>query len=711
MGDRPDSFDSHSGPSHFRIIADASSDAIVTIDEGSIVVFANAAVQRIFGYSPDELIGGSLTLLIPAPLRPVHERSLRRYLETGERHISWGGIELPAVHRSGTELVVEVSFGEFKMEGRSFFTGVIRDITDRKRSEARRKIEAAVMRVLAESIATSEIPTEVLKVVCTHLTWQVGELWTLVPVTREMRCAATWHEATPELKDFVEAGRAFTFAPGIGLPGRVLMSGAPHWIRDLAEDPNFPRKAIALAAGLCSGLAFPIRAAGTIVAVMEFFSAEVRDPDNELMDMLSAIGTQVGQFIERRRAEEEREVLLVREQNARAEAERASRLKDEFLTSVSHELRTPMTAIVGWTDLIRRGALDVDRQREAIEIIHRNATTQTRLVNDLLDLSAIITGKVRLSVQPLYIASGVQAAIDSIMPAVEAKGIRIQITLDPHAGPVSGDADRIQQVVWNLLSNAVKFTPKHGRVQVILERLNSHIELRVSDTGVGIAEEFLPYVFDRFRQADASSTREHPGMGIGLAIVRHLVELHGGTIGVSSPGKGKGTTFVVRLPVRILHDPVDPPVAELPSFAPRTAVVGELQNFRVLVVDDHAETANLIQVILETRGAGVTTASSAREALELLPTAQPHILISDIGMAGEDGYALIGNVRKLQSPHRHIPALALTAYAREEDRTRALWAGYDAHLAKPVSAESLVAVVATLARRASLNFGSRDSGD
>jgi signal transduction histidine kinase len=305
--------------------------------------------------------------------------------------------------------------------------------------------------------------------------------------------------------------------------------------------------------GLRTGLAFPIRSAGEVIGVMEFFSTQTQQPDDELISVLNTIGGQIGQFLERRRAEEGREALLVAAQNARKSAEEASRMKDEFLTIVSHELRTPLTAIIGWADLLRKGVLDPERGRDAIEIIFRNALIQTRLVDDLLDLSAIVTGKLNLNIQPVYAAPAVRAAIESIRPAADARSIRIQEALDPEAGPISADADRIQQITWNLLSNAVKFTPGNGRVQVILKKSHSHVELRVSDTGMGISREFLPHVFDRFSQADASSTRHHTGMGVGLAIVRYLVELHGGTVQASSPGRDQGATFVVILPISKSH--------------------------------------------------------------------------------------------------------------------------------------------------------------
>ena len=409
----------------------------------------------------------------------------------------------------------------------------------------------------------------------------------------------------------------------------------------------------------------------------------------------------------RKGIEAERTRLLEREQQARAAAEAASRIKDEFLATVSHELRTPLTAILGWARLLADGELEPGRQAQALETIGRNAKSQAQLVDDLLDVSRIITGKLRLDVLPVELVPVIEAAVASLRPAAEAKAIRLQVMLDSRAGVVSGDPERLQQVVWNLLSNAVKFTPKGGRVQVRLERVNSHTEIIVSDTGPGIAPEFLPHVFDRFRQADSSITREHGGLGLGLAIVRHLVELHGGTVVVESGGAGQGATFRVKLPLMIVHD--EQRVIDSVERRHPTAGAGQLpdcppslKGLRVLAVDDEAEARDLLTAMLERCGAHVRVAASAWAALEALESWRPDVLVSDIGMPDEDGYALIRKVRALPAERGgRIPAVALTAYARTEDRVRALSSGYQVHVAKPVEPAELAAVVASLAGRVS----------
>jgi len=400
---------------------------------------------------------------------------------------------------------------------------------------------------------------------------------------------------------------------------------------------------------------------------------------------------------------EARTRLLASEKLARSEAERANRLKDEFLATISHELRNPLNAIMGWAHMLQLGKLNEANTERAVETIYRNAKSQSQLVSDLLDVSRIISGKLRLDMRAVDLIYIVNAAIDSIRPAADAKGILLQPMLDPAAGPISGDADRLQQVVWNLLTNAVKFTPKGGKIQVKVQRINSHVEIVVSDSGVGINKEFLPYVFDRFRQADGSTTRIHGGLGLGLSIVRQLVDLHGGSVGVESKGEGKGATFTITLPfVGVSSDQKEtesPPTHgdEIVTFED----LPSLQGLKVLVVDDEADTRELIREVLKECGSEVMLSRSAEEALEALERYHPDILISDLGMPDEDGYSLISKIRALP-PERggQIPAAALTAYARAEDRMRVLRSGFQFHLPKPVDSAELVTVVASLAGRA-----------
>jgi signal transduction histidine kinase/ActR/RegA family two-component response regulator len=410
--------------------------------------------------------------------------------------------------------------------------------------------------------------------------------------------------------------------------------------------------------------------------------------------------------IERKKAEQQRDELLQSERAARVEAERNSRMKDEFLATLSHELRTPLNAILGWTSLLERETLPPEAA-EGVEVIARNARSQKQLIEDLLDMSRIISGKIRLDVQRVELATVIESAVATIRPAAEAKGVRLQVTLDPIAGPVKGDPGRLQQVVWNLLSNAVKFTPKGGRVQVSLERVNSHLEIVIADTGDGIKPEFLPHVFDRFQQADSSTTRKYGGLGLGLSIVKQIVELHGGTVKAKSPGEGKGSTFIVVMPLMLLHEG-DENGTQYPRVHPAGTLhndpdpceMQDLAGVSVLVVDDEADARELVQKLLHTCHANVFTAAGSDDAMKILATERLDVVISDIGMPEADGYAFIRKVRaKTANEGGRVPAIALTAFARAEDRMRAMLAGYNLHLSKPIEPTELIVAVASLAGR------------
>ncbi|MGZ5121819.1 MAG: ATP-binding protein [Burkholderiales bacterium] len=403
------------------------------------------------------------------------------------------------------------------------------------------------------------------------------------------------------------------------------------------------------------------------------------------------------------KAAEERRQLLESERSARTEAERASAMKDEFLATLSHELRTPLSAILGWSQVLRLRTMGEAELRQGLETIERNARVQTQLIEDLLDMSRITSGKLRLDIQQVAPAKFIEAAAETVRPAAEAKSIRVETVLDPAAGPISGDPGRLQQVVWNLLSNAIKFTSRSGRVQVVLQRVNSHIEISVADTGIGIRSEFIPHVFDRFRQADASTTRTFGGLGLGLSIVKRLVELHGGTVRAKSEGEGHGTTFTVLLPLSAIRTNADAQDRIHPTTASALAFDfhrSDLSGIKVLVVDDEPDARDLIQRVLAECHAQVLTAGSAAEALALVKAEKPHVLVSDIGMPDVDGYELLRRVRAL-GPTRggNVPAVALTAFARSEDRTRALHAGFLVHVSKPVEPSELVATVASVTGR------------
>ena len=407
------------------------------------------------------------------------------------------------------------------------------------------------------------------------------------------------------------------------------------------------------------------------------------------------------ELAQRKQAEAEREELLISEKEARERAERETRMKDEFLATLSHELRTPLNAIVGWAHILR----ETDNREEiveGIEVIERNARAQTQIIEDLLDMSRIVSGNVRLDVQSVDLISVIKTALESVKPMAAGKEIRLTSVLDPLAGPISGDPARLQQVLWNLLTNALKFTPKSGRVHVILERVNSHIEISVEDSGQGITPDFLPHVFDRFRQADASTTRSQRGLGLGLAIVKNLAELHGGSVRAKSPGPGQGATFIIALPIssaRLETEPERRHPLGAPAGEP-IEIVPDLTGVRVLAVDDEADARELIKRILCRCGASVETAGTGADALVCFAKNRPHVFITDIGMPGEDGYTLIRRLRLLSAENGgNVPAIALTAFARSEDRRRAIMSGFQMHMAKPVEPAELIAMVASLANR------------
>jgi signal transduction histidine kinase/ActR/RegA family two-component response regulator/HAMP domain-containing protein len=388
--------------------------------------------------------------------------------------------------------------------------------------------------------------------------------------------------------------------------------------------------------------------------------------------------------------------LYERQQAARAEAEAANTLKDEFLATLSHELRTPLNAVLGWARMLKTSSLDEATARRAVDVIERNAHAQMQLIEDLLDVSRIIAGKLRLDVRAVSPAAVIEAAIDALRPAAEAKSIRLQPVLDPRAGPVSGDPDRLQQVVWNLLSNAVKFTPRGGRVQVRLARVNSHVEIVVTDTGKGIAADILPFVFDRFRQADSSSQRAHGGLGIGLALVKNLVELHGGSVQAASDGPDRGATFTVKLPLMLHAETV-----ERGPAAPGVTSTGLLSGISLMVLDDDTDALDLFATVLRQAGCEVRSARSVAEALSLLRAWEPDVVVSDIEMPEENGYAFIRQLRGGAVPHGdRIPAIAVTAYGGVNERIRILSAGFDAYVAKPVEPDELAAIIGRMVARA-----------
>ncbi len=440
-----------------------------------------------------------------------------------------------------------------------------------------------------------------------------------------------------------------------------------------------------------SSLAVPMAVMGRIIGTIEAQSYERAAYKEEHVTAMRMAANLTAVAIENVR-------LLERESSARAAAEESNRLKDEFLATVSHELRTPLTAILGWARMLESGGLDESVTARAIETIRRNAKTQSQIIDDILDVSRIITGNLYLDLHPIELTPVIEAAINVVRPTADAKGIQIDTEFESQAAVVTGDANRLQQVVWNLLSNAIKFTPSGGRVSVAVHHLDSRVEIRVADNGQGIRPEFLPFIFDRFRQADSTTTRQHGGLGLGLAIVRHLVEIHGGTVCAESPGDNAGSTLTVKLPV-VVNEPSDvTPHTECTEM--RAGDPQVLTGLHVLVVDDDRDSLEMIAAALLSREAKVTSALSAGEAIARIRESRPDVIVSDIAMPGGDGYDLLQEIRTLDHDHATmIPAIAITAYAREEDRQRALSSGYQDYLSKPIELSELIAIVSKVAGR------------
>jgi signal transduction histidine kinase/ActR/RegA family two-component response regulator len=443
------------------------------------------------------------------------------------------------------------------------------------------------------------------------------------------------------------------------------------------------------ALGLTSYMSVPLIAHGRTLGALSFATAESgRRYTDEDLRFAADVAYRAALAVDNARAYEQ--------------ANAASRAKDEFLATLSHELRTPLNAVLGWMRMLRAGGVRPERVAHALEVVERNASAQLRLVEDLLDLSRIITGKFRLEVQPVDLPAVIDAAVESVQPAATAKDIRVHVLIAPEAAPVQGDPARLQQAVWNLLSNAIKFTPRGGRVQLAVRPGDSHVEIDVADTGAGIRRDVLPFVFDRFRQGDSGPSRGYAGLGLGLAIVRHIVELHGGTVSADSEGEGRGATFRITLPLTVPRTGVPPEVAA-EAAAPREDlhVAVRLDGCRVLVVEDDGDARELVAELLAARGAEVTAVGSAAEALATIDDAAFDVIVSDLEMPGQDGFAFIRALR-LRAPDRGgaIPAVALTAYARPQDRARSLVAGFQMHLAKPVDADELIATVASVGGRA-----------
>jgi PAS domain S-box-containing protein len=630
---------------HLAAIVDSADDAIVSKDLSGIIRSWNAGAERLFGYTADEAIGRPVTMLIP-PERADEEPRILARVAAGERVERY---ETVRRRKDGTLIDVSLSILPIRdASGRVIGASKIaRDIGDRNQADVTAAYLAAIVSSSADAI--------------------VGK--TLDGIIQ------SWNRAAEDLF-------GYSAAEAIGRPiTMIIPAGRLH------EEDEVLRR-IRQGERVEHFETVRVRRDGSEVEVSLTIS-----PVRNSAGLVIGASKIARDITQRRQDEKDRAALMAREQEARAEAEAANRAKDEFLATLSHELRTPLNAILGWGHVLNRGRSDPRIVERALETIMRSARQQAQLVEDLLDLSSIISGRFRLNPRPVDLVAVLTAALESVRPAVQAKRIRIETWFDPSAGAVAGDPGRLEQVFWNLLSNAVKFTPNEGTIRVRLEGLRSRAVVVVSDTGIGIAPHVLPAIFERFRQADSSITRAHGGLGLGLAIVKQLVELHGGTVEAASPGEGLGSTFRVSLPVMAVR------ASDRPGPGPRQEPLARCDGISVLVVDDEPDGRELIALLLRDSGADVTVAGSATEALRALERARPTVLISDLAMPEVDGYELIRRVRS--SPEgAGIAALALTAHASAEARATAFTAGFDTYVAKPVDPAELVAAVARLGRRA-----------
>ena len=577
------------------------------------------------------------------------------------------------------------------------------EVRERRESEARQATEHAITRTLASADAIEGAISQILRAFIDNMGAALAAQWQISADGHQIVCSNV--EYDPAQFAFVSAFIAETkdrkFALGVGLPGQVWAEKKPVWLPNSDRYQNFPRGPIATSAGINSSMGFPIKIGGEVWGVIEFFTRDPLQAEQNLLNMLDAVGSEIGQFIQKKKFEEEREILLAREKMLRGEAEKANRLKDEFLATLSHELRTPLNSILGWSQIVLGDMIDQEGVRTALETIHRNATSQAQLIEELLEASRLITGKLSLNLGPTEIVPVLQDAIDVIRPRAVAKNIELVTDFESDVVTITSDANRLQQMVLNLLTNAVKFTPAGGRIELRTECAGDKLRIIVSDSGVGIAPEFLPFVFDRFRQQDSTSTRRHDGLGLGLAIVRQLAELHGGNVTAMSEGPDNGSAFIVSLPVGKTEEVGAPfEISEVEAYSSESATDQPLSGVRIHVVDDDADSCNLLKFAFGLRGAVVKTSSSASEAFESIVQDPPDILLADINMPDEDGYSLIRRIHDALSHNgSSLPAIALTAMARAEDSERALAAGFHLHVPKPVEIDELATAIADLLNR------------
>src|SRR5215203_2054804 len=682
---------------HLAKVVEWSDDAIISKDLNSTITSWNRAAERMFGYTADEAVGRSIRMLIPGELQGEEDHVLAR-IRAGDTVDHYETIRM---RKDGGLISISLTVSPIRSESGEVIgaSKIARDISERTRLEAAAREHAAITEKLGEVGATVastlDRDTIVQKVtdIATQLTHaEFGAFFYNVvdADSGDGYMLYTLSGAPAEAFSELSHPRATAvFGPTFRAEGIVRLD-------DVTRDPRYGQSPPYF--GMPPGH-LPVRS---------YLAVPVKGVSGDVLGGLYFGHSRPGVFSVQpeRVAQGVAAWASVALENARlyVEARDANRMKDEFLAVLSHELRTPLNAIVGYARLLRGGILTGEKAARGLETLERNATWLTQIVEDVLDVSRIVAGKIRLNIQRIELALIVDNAVATIQPAADAKRVRVETIIDPHVGPVPVDPDRLQQVVWNLLSNAVKFTGEGGTVHVRLKRQDSATELVVDDTGAGIRADFLPFVFERFRQGEAGTTRKTAGLGLGLAIVRHIVEMHGGTVKAESAGEGKGATFSIQLPHIAARAVAGDSRRERPAAPPTDSLraLGDLRGVRVLAIDDEEDALTLARVVLEMAGAEVTALSSAALALEQLESLRPQVVVVDLAMPGMDGFDFIARVRASPvAAVRDVPAAALTAFARSEDRTRALRDGFDVHLSKPVDPGELVATVVTLSRRAS----------
>jgi len=659
-----------------RIIAETTSDAIITINESSRILFVNRAATTIFGYTTDEMIGAELTMLMPEYLRPAHRAGLRNYVDSGNKHMSWDSVRLLGLHKDGQEITLELSFGEFQRDGQRFFTGIARDITERERVAKRLLALQKVTDSALAHLTLDELLSESLERIREVLNVDTAAILLLRAEGDEL---VAW--AARGLEEEVELG--VRIPVGVGFAGNIIAKGQPIVIDDVSKadiyNPLLRQK------GIKSLLGVPLFVEGRPTGVLHVGKLQSAHFTEEDVRLLQLVADRIALAIENARLYED-------EKTARAMAEDANRAKDEFLTMLSHELRTPLTPIIGWGHMMGTGILaqaDFDR---ALEVINRNANNLKRLVNDLLDMSAILSGKMRIERARLPLAEVLKESVETMRSyANESKlELNLMVANDAAAFIVKGDRSRLNQAFCNVLHNAIKFSPAGSIVQVTCEINNAEATIRIEDVGEGIPSNFLPHVFERFRQADGSRTRAYGGLGLGLALVKSFVEAHdGGAVEAASKGQGQGSVFVIRLS------------SEAPS--PKETATPQMKlehdeqrnRKRILIVEDQPDTLEMLAASLQANSYETLLSSSAAGALEIASLEHFDLLISDIAMPDMDGLQLIKDLRR-RVGLRTIPAIALTGYASQKDVEAAIAAGFNLHLTKPIDPADLTAAVERL---------------